>query len=192
MKDRRYVVRPGRTTDEAGSIILNFLKFTYQILGSPSERWITVINMRQNKSADGSFQSIMGEIVAERTDLTELEIVNLICTGYMLLEKESLIKSDTFINKCYIFFDGYKFKNSPPLNSPWAKCIWFMSKTKSDLSWFNSFAMVIHSCFQELSIGLIAPSIKNQTGPGKSLRFPSRFFLKGIVFFFLFHFFIFF
>ena len=60
--------------------------------------------MRQNKSADGSFQSIMGEIVAERTDLTELEIVNLICTGYMLLEKESLIKSDTFINKCYIFF----------------------------------------------------------------------------------------
>ena len=32
------VIRPGRTTNEAGSIINNFLKLTDQILGAPSKK----------------------------------------------------------------------------------------------------------------------------------------------------------
>ena len=76
------MVRPGRTADESGSMILNFMKFTDKIFGAPSEKRITVINTRQNESADESFESIMGEIVTDRTDLTDLEIRSLTCRGY--------------------------------------------------------------------------------------------------------------
>ena len=64
------MVRPGRTTDGAGSIVLNF---TDQVCGAPSEKRITVINTRQNESTDRTFDSIVSEIMTDRTDSTELE-----------------------------------------------------------------------------------------------------------------------
>ena len=57
-----------RMTDYELSEIYN------QIFGAPSKKWITVINMRQNESAD---KSIMGEIVMDRTNSTEPEIASL-------------------------------------------------------------------------------------------------------------------
>lgn len=86
------MVRPGRTTDGAGGIVLNF---TDQICGAPSKKRITVINTRQNESTDRTFDSIVSEIMTDRIDSTELEIANLTRTGNVLLEGENLIKSDT-------------------------------------------------------------------------------------------------
>lgn len=87
------MVRPGRTTDGAGSIV--FLNFTDQVCGTPSEKRITVINTRQNESTDRTFDSIVSEIMTDRTDSAALEIASLTRTGNVLLEGESLIKSDT-------------------------------------------------------------------------------------------------
>ena len=45
-------------------------------------------NARQNESPDESFESIVGEIATDRTELTELNIaVSLTRTGYVLLER---------------------------------------------------------------------------------------------------------
>ena len=63
--------RLGRTTDEEGSIIVNFLKFSDQILKAPSEKGITVINTRQNEIADESFENVIGEIVKDVTGSTD-------------------------------------------------------------------------------------------------------------------------
>ena len=59
------MVRPGRTADESGSMILNFMKFTDKIFGAPSEKQIIVINTRRNETADESFKSIVDEAVIE-------------------------------------------------------------------------------------------------------------------------------
>ena len=85
------MVRPGRTTDGAGSIVLNF---TDQVCGAPSEKRITVINTRQNESTDRTFDSV-SEIMTDGIDPTELEIEILTRMGNVLLEGDSLIKSDT-------------------------------------------------------------------------------------------------
>ena len=46
-------------------------------------------NARQNESLDESFESIVGEIATDRTELTELDIaVSLTRTGYVLLERD--------------------------------------------------------------------------------------------------------
>ena len=42
-----------------------------------------------------SFDSIVDEIVTDRTDSTEFETASLTYTEYVLLEREGLIKSDT-------------------------------------------------------------------------------------------------
>ena len=63
-------------THEADSIIFKFLKLTNQMLGVPSEKWITVLNTRQNESVDEGYESRMSEILTDRTDDAELEIVN--------------------------------------------------------------------------------------------------------------------
>ena len=47
-----------------------------------------VFNTRQKESADESFESIMCEVVTDRTDLTELEVTSLACTGSVLCESE--------------------------------------------------------------------------------------------------------
>ena len=59
------MVRPGRTADESGSMILNFMKFTDKISGAPSEKQIIVINARRNERADECFKSIVDETVTE-------------------------------------------------------------------------------------------------------------------------------
>ena len=78
-----------------------------------------VLITRQNESADESFESMMCEVVTDRTDLTELEITSLTCTGYVLLGRKSLIKSDTkfptevdtvtvsFLSFCLYFFHNF-------------------------------------------------------------------------------------
>ena len=46
-------------SDRAGSINLRFMKFAGRILGTPSEKNITIINTRQNESTDESFENIL-------------------------------------------------------------------------------------------------------------------------------------
>jgi len=85
-KDRRDVSKLGRADYKAGSIILNFLKSEEEILRAASEEGITVVNPGKDKRTNQGFQSVFGEITADRTYSAQFEIAELACFGNLLLE----------------------------------------------------------------------------------------------------------
>ena len=72
-----------------------FLKFTDQIFGAPSEKWITVINIWDKTNV----QVIVLRASEVRYWWTELIwwSSRQTCTGYVLLERENLIKNNTYV-----------------------------------------------------------------------------------------------
>ena len=89
-------------SDKAGSINLRFLKFAGRILGTPSEKNITIINTRQNESTDESFENILtGWKRQKRKEKKAGHVVGKPLDSFKTTRKETVQKTNANIKRRY-------------------------------------------------------------------------------------------